>query len=87
MLAKIKFGTFIAFAASCVGCFCLAKFVIPETSGKTVEEMDLLFKDDLASTQAARIAKIDRRVGLTDDHAGVAAGEKGLQSEHTEEVS
>jgi dipeptide/tripeptide permease len=95
MLSKIKFGTFIVFAASCVGCFCWAKFVIPETAGKTVEEMDLLFKDQLASTQAARIAEINRRVGLTDYHAGLdrstsekhLPSEKGLQLEHAEEVA
>lgn len=96
MLSKIKFGTFIVFAASCVGCFCWAKFVIPETAGKTVEEMDLLFKDQLASTQAARIAEINVRVGLTDYYGGLvdgsasehaSAGKDGLKLEHAEETS
>lgn len=95
MLAKIKFGTFIVFAASCVGCFCWAKFVIPETAGKTVEEMDLLFRDQLASTQAARVAEINRRVGLTDYHAGLGGsmseehygGEKTQQLEHAEQIA
>lgn len=94
MLAKIKYGTFIVFAVSCVGCFCWAKFIIPETAGKTVEEMDLLFKDQLASTQAARMAEINMRIGLTDYHAGLGGStspeqfpaEKGMQLEQVEEV-
>lgn len=95
MLSKIKFGTFIVFAVSCVGCFCWAKFVIPETAGLTVEEMDILFKDQLASTQAARIAEINQRVGLTDYHASLGGPpskdhsvvEKAKQVEHTEAVA
>jgi hypothetical protein len=68
-----------------------AKFVIPETANKTVEEMDILFKDQLASNQAGRMAEINQRIGLSSYHSdrGHPVDDKGPSgmSEHVEEVA
>jgi hypothetical protein len=83
MLEKIKFGTFLIFACSCIGMLLWTIFVIPETSHKTVEEMDILFKDQLASDQAARMARIFERLGLTrGGHLSTQESKAGASIEH-----
>ncbi|KAK5290216.1 Quinate permease [Exophiala xenobiotica] len=84
MLEKIKFGTFLIFACSCIGMLLWTIFVIPETSHKTVEEMDILFKDQLASDQAARMARIFERLGLTTrgGHLSTQESKTGASVEH-----
>ncbi|RPB25348.1 D-xylose-proton symporter [Terfezia boudieri ATCC MYA-4762] len=65
MLEKIKFGTYIFFAAFC-GLSCLwVIFFVPETKNKTLEEMDVVFKDTSATVDADRMRRINERIGLT----------------------
>lgn len=86
MLAQIKYGTFVVFACSCAGMFLWTKFMIPETSHKTIEEMDILFKDQLASEQAERMVRIYERVGLVSDGVSSTAEVKNeiVVSQHLE---
>jgi hypothetical protein len=88
MLDKIKYGTFVVFACSCAGMFLWAKFVVPETSHKTIEEMDILFKDQLASEQAERMVRIYKRVGLVSDGVSSTPDSKtDVVIEHVENKS
>ncbi len=83
MLEEIKFGTFLIFAFCCIGMLLWTIFVIPETSHKTVEEMDILFKDQLASDQAARMARIFERLGLAGGgHSSTQELKTGAAIEH-----
>jgi hypothetical protein len=45
MLEKLKFGTYIFFAAFCLIMFLWVLFFVPETRYKTLEEMDEVFGD------------------------------------------
>jgi MFS family permease len=88
MLDKIKYGTFVVFACSCVAMLLWVKFVVPETSHKTIEEMDILFKDQLASEQAARMARIYEQVGLVGEGIATPTETKtDVTSEHVETKS
>lgn len=65
MLEKIKFGTYIFFAAFC-GLSCLwIIFFVPETKNKTLEEMDAVFHDTSATVDAERMKRINEKIGLT----------------------
>lgn len=64
MIQDIKFGTYIFFASFCLLAGLWAVFFVPETKGKTLEEIDLLFGDGsgddrellrLAAVEAERI--------------------------------
>ncbi|EIN04886.1 general substrate transporter [Punctularia strigosozonata HHB-11173 SS5] len=71
MLTHIGFGTFLFFGVFSFlgGVFIL--FFFPETKGLTLEEMDDLFgaSESLAAEDQARLADINRRLGL-DQYAG-----------------
>ncbi|KAG8788323.1 hypothetical protein FRB91_009120 [Serendipita sp. 411] len=90
MMEKLRYGTFIFF-----GLFSffggLFIFLIPETSGLTLEEMDTVFGaggDGLAKEDQQRQEEIYRRLGLTDrspspDEKGKSRDEKATE-EHQE---
>lgn len=43
MMTNITYGTFLLFACSVVFGMCFALFLVPETKGITLEDMDILF--------------------------------------------
>lgn len=45
MFAGIGYGTYIFFACFCFLAFAFGYFLVPETSGKSLEEIDVLFGD------------------------------------------
>jgi MFS family permease len=49
MIVGIGYGTYIFFACFCFLAAIFSYFCIPETSGKTLEQMDELFKDGLGA--------------------------------------
>lgn len=51
MLDKIGFGTYIFYASFCAMGAVWAYFLVPETKGKTLEEMDGVFKDTAAQEE------------------------------------
>ncbi|PYI12529.1 quinate permease [Aspergillus sclerotiicarbonarius CBS 121057] len=65
MLSSISWGTYIFFCVWCAlgGLFIL--FFFPETKGKTLEEMDLVFGSTTSSEDTAALAAIQDEVGLT----------------------
>jgi len=82
MLAQIKWGTYIFFAAFCLLAGGFTYFFVPETRGKTLEDMDLVFGDTAAHEEQERIRQIEAQLrGVQIDGTDP---EKGMVVEHTE---
>jgi hypothetical protein len=58
MLRTLKWGTYIFFAAFCLLALAFTYFFIPETCGKSLEDMDLVFGDTAAHEEKARLYQI-----------------------------
>ncbi|KAE8157354.1 general substrate transporter [Aspergillus tamarii] len=59
MLESITWGTYIFFAVFCLLALAFTFFCIPETRGKTLEDMDLIFGDTAAHEEKQRIVQIE----------------------------
>lgn len=80
MLAVITWGTYIFFAAFCLIALAFTYFFVPETQGKTLEDMDLVFGDTAAHEEKERIKAIEAQLrGVHID--GVDNEKAGLQAE------
>ncbi|WYZ38179.1 hypothetical protein EsH8_III_000093 [Colletotrichum jinshuiense] len=66
MLETIGYGTYLFFAAFCALAFVMTYFFVPETRGKSLEEMDMVFGDTAAHEEKTRLMGIAASVGLTD---------------------
>lgn len=66
MLETIGFGTYLFFAGFCAIAFFFTYFCIPETRGKSLEEMDEVFGDTSAQEEKRRLLEIAASMGLTD---------------------
>ena len=92
MLASMKYGTYIFFAAFCGMGAVFVWLVVPETKNKTLEELDIYFGGDNNSIAAAdreRMRRIEESLGIAGvrevEELRVGAGEKGVGgSEHSE---
>ncbi|KAL2838068.1 general substrate transporter [Aspergillus pseudodeflectus] len=62
MLESITWGTYIFFAAFCLIALAFTFFFIPETRGKTLEDMDLIFGDTAAHEEKKRIKHIEAQL-------------------------
>ncbi|KAJ5915151.1 hypothetical protein N7454_011263 [Penicillium verhagenii] len=70
MLDSITYGTYIFFAVFCLLALAFTFFCIPETRGKTLEDMDLIFGDTTAHEEKKRIKRIEallRGTHIDDD--------------------
>ncbi|KAG5340309.1 hypothetical protein C0989_002203 [Termitomyces sp. Mn162] len=65
MIKHIGFGTYILFAVINVLSIIFMYLFVPETKGKTLEEMDLVFGSHASKEEMALLADIQREVGLT----------------------
>lgn len=65
MLETIGWGTYIFFAAFCLLAFIFTYFFVPETRGKSLEDMDEVFGDTAAHEEKARLMGIASSMGLT----------------------
>jgi hypothetical protein len=65
MLEKITWGTYIFFAVWTVLGGVFIYFIVPETKGKTLEEMDMVFGSHTSTEEMEEFAKVQERVGLT----------------------
>lgn len=52
MIISLRFGTYVFFACFCVLAAIWAYFCVPETSGKTLEQMDEVFHDNVAGEES-----------------------------------
>jgi hypothetical protein len=65
MLAGIGFGTYLFFAAWLVLAFAFYWFFVPETRGKTLEEMDAAFGSHSSQEDVQELARIQAEIGST----------------------
>lgn len=66
MLDSIGWGTYIFFAAFCLIALVFTYFFVPETRGKSLEEMDVVFGDTAAHEEKTRLYDIAAAMGLTE---------------------
>lgn len=62
MINGIGFGTYVFFAAFCLIALIWVWFFIPETNGRTLEQMDFVFGDNQSSHEQARRARIEQEL-------------------------
>ncbi|OAL05241.1 general substrate transporter [Phaeosphaeriaceae sp. SRC1lsM3a] len=86
MLDTIGYGTYLFFAAFALIAFAFTWFLIPETKGKTLEEMDGVFGDTTAQEEKTRLYNIAQSLGLeeAENAAFDEKPHKALQTETTE---
>jgi hypothetical protein len=58
MLRTLGFGTYIFFAAWCLVALLFVFFIVPETKGKSLEEMDIVFGDNAAHEEKMHLVRI-----------------------------
>ncbi|KAL0577254.1 hypothetical protein V5O48_004742 [Marasmius crinis-equi] len=81
MLRDITYGTYLFFLAFMLMGIAFAIWILPETYGKSLEEMDLVFGSGEAQADSARMERILRQL-----HAGSdVKGEKETMSSHSVE--
>jgi len=89
MLSNIGWGTYIFFAFwSGAGCIFIW-LCMPETKGKTLEEMDQVFGSHTAAEEMDEFAKVQERVGLTaliQGRSGPASDQVSVEKEGVMEV-
>ncbi|KAF2815313.1 general substrate transporter [Mytilinidion resinicola] len=64
MMISIGYGTYIFFACFCFAAAVFSYFLVPETSGMTLEQMDIVFKDNSGEVEAAAKRRIARELQL-----------------------
>ncbi|PVH94823.1 general substrate transporter [Periconia macrospinosa] len=86
MLETIGFGTYIFFAGFALIAFFFTWFLIPETKGKSLEEMDAVFGDNTAHEEKTRLFNIAASLGLEEAEAAAhgVKDEKPLKVETME---
>jgi sugar porter (SP) family MFS transporter len=85
MMESIGYGTYLFFAAFAAIAFAFTWFVIPETRGKSLEEMDAVFGDTTAHEEKTRLFNIAASLGLEEAQAAAddEKMEKHVQVEQT----
>ncbi|KAF1944743.1 D-xylose-proton symporter [Clathrospora elynae] len=83
MLESIGYGTYLFFAAFALIAFVFTWFLIPETKGKSLEEMDAVFGDTTAHEEKSRLYNIAQSLGLEEAEAA-AYDEKPVKAIQTE---
>ncbi|KAK7725745.1 hypothetical protein SLS57_003811 [Botryosphaeria dothidea] len=81
MLEKIGYGTYLFFAAFCLLALLFTYFFVPETRGKSLEDMDAVFGDTAAHEEKARLFNIAADLGI------IESGKVGSTTTHAEEVA
>lgn len=66
MLDNLKWGTYVFFAVFCIIAVGFTYFFVPETKGKSLEDMDIAFNDTAAHEEKIRLFEIAASLGLTD---------------------
>ncbi|KAI5244571.1 general substrate transporter [Aureobasidium subglaciale] len=83
MVASMNYGTFIFFGLICFLAAAFIFFMVPETKGLTLEEMDEVFGDEAgnAADDRARLDRIYTELGLME------GGDHAMNSEKHEKVA
>lgn len=72
MLISLGWGTFLFFGLFCVGAAVFSFLFVPETSGKSLEQVAAVFGDNLADDERLLHARVAREV-LADPMGGMGA--------------
>jgi hypothetical protein len=59
MIQNIGFGTYVFFAVFCAIALVWVYFLVPETNGRTLEQMDSVFKDKTTEQELERRQRIE----------------------------
>lgn len=59
MIQNIGFGTYVFFAVFCAIALVWVYFLVPETNGRTLEQMDSVFKDKTTQQELERRQRIE----------------------------
>jgi Sugar (and other) transporter len=89
MLKNIGWGTYIFFAFWSAAGGVFIWLCMPETKGKTLEEMDQVFGSHTAAEDLEEFAKVQERVGLTaliQGRSGVGSDQGSVGKEGALEV-
>jgi len=87
MLATMKWGTYIFFAAFCLLAVAFTWLFVPETRGKSLEDMDVVFGDTAAHEEKERLFEIAARLeGRTLSQAMADDLEKGGKKTEIESI-
>lgn len=62
MVESLGFGTYVFFAAWCLIAGLFGYFLVPETAGKTLEQMDEVFKDNSGTEEIELKKQIVERI-------------------------
>ncbi|KAF2104618.1 general substrate transporter [Rhizodiscina lignyota] len=73
MLSTIKWGTYIFFAAFCLLALAFTYFFVPETKGRSLEDMDLVFGDNAAHEEKAHLVRIAQGLRIEAEQENRAA--------------
>lgn len=65
MLSSLHWGTYIFFAVWTALGGAFIYFIVPETKGKTLEEMDMVFGSHTSTEEMEEFARVQVQVGLT----------------------
>jgi MFS family permease len=88
MLASMDYGTYIFFAAFCLGGAAFVWKCVPETKDRTLEELDIFFGGDetsIAQSDAVRMQRIYASLGLAGVERPEDLAEKdGVDTTHAE---
>lgn len=76
MLATLGYGTYIFFAVFCLLALVFTYFFVPETKGKSLEDMDVVFGDMAAHEEKTRLFNIAAELGIVDPDRPVPEKEK-----------
>lgn len=72
LVQNTGFGTYVFFCAFCCIALVWVWFVVPETNGRTLEQMDEVFNDNTGEIEAARRARIEGEMAARVWHNGDA---------------
>ncbi|KAL3465729.1 general substrate transporter [Aspergillus heterothallicus] len=62
LIQDTGYGAYVFFAVFCILAFVWAYFFVPETNGRTLEQMDAVFKDNSSSAERARRDAIENEL-------------------------
>jgi hypothetical protein len=68
-------ATFIIFACACFGAYLWSSYVVPETAGVSLEEMDAVFGSTAGQEDRKWTIELERELGLHDLIKGLVASD------------
>lgn len=78
LVQNTGFGAYVFFAVFCAGSFAWTWFFVPETNGRSLEQMDHVFKDYRGEDEMARRVRIERAI-LEGEQGVIGEGKEGMK--------